>query len=374
MKLRPTLVPGLAVLAAVIGFAAIFARAQETQGPIAPKPGVTVQKAPEGAIRVKVQVVNAPVSVRDDKNELVLNLQKQDFHVLDNGVEQTVDSFDLGGEPLSAVLLFETSSRIAPLLPAIRKSAIVFTQTVVGPSGVAAVVSYDDGVQRLQSFTANHDKIEKAIANLKAGDSGARLYDAMSNAVGLLREQPAKRRRVIIVVGEPRDAGSEEKLGEVLRQAQLANIVIYGVGLSTATAELRAPPQSSTPPSATPPGTFGMPPAPGTAQTPTSEEQRAGNIDLLALAEWAVRNAKAVVKERPLEIAATATGGMFESAIRDRTIEKVVDSIGGELNAQYTLSYVPTKSDELGYHQIKITVDRPGMKVRTRPGYYLEGN
>jgi VWFA-related protein len=178
---------------------------------------------------------------------------------------------------------------------------------------------------------------------------------------------------VIIVVGEPRDTGSEEKLGEVLRQAQLANIVIYSVGLSTTAAALRSEPQPAGPTSGTPPGTFGRPPAPGTAQTPTSEQQRAGNIDLGALAEWAVRNATAVVKDHPLEVATTATGGMYQSTFRDRTIENAVDAIGGELNAQYTLSYRPTKSDEPGYHQIKITVDRPGMNVRTRPGYYLEG-
>src|ERR1700704_3078984 len=91
------------------------ARAQGTQGPIAPKPGTTVQKAPEGTIRVKVALVNAPVAVHDAKGELVLDLQQNDFHVLHNGIAQKIESFDLGGEPLSAVLVFETSSRLAPL-------------------------------------------------------------------------------------------------------------------------------------------------------------------------------------------------------------------------------------------------------------------
>jgi len=72
---------------------------------------------------VKVAEVNAPVAVHDSNGELVLDLQQKDFHVLDNGVEQKIDSFDLGSEPLSAVLVFETSSRIAPLLPAVQKSA-----------------------------------------------------------------------------------------------------------------------------------------------------------------------------------------------------------------------------------------------------------
>ena len=192
--------------------------------------------------------------------------------------------------------------------------------------------------------------------------------------MGLLRGQSAQRRRVLIVVGEAQDTGSEEALGEVLRQAQLANIVIYSVGLSSAAAAFRSDQRPSAPHSATPPGTFGAPPSPGTAQTPTSEEQKAGNIDLTALAEWAVRNAKAVVKDRPLEVATTATGGMYQSTFRDRTIETAIDAIGGELNAQYTLSYQPAKSGDPGYHRIKVTVDRAGVNVRTRPGYYLEGN
>jgi len=362
-----------ATLAAGIVFAVLPALSQQTQGPISPKAGTPVQQAPEGTIRVRVALVRAPVVVVGAKGEPVLDLQQKDFHVLDDGVDQTIEAFDLGGEQVSAVLVFETSSRIAPLLPAIQKSAIVFTQTVVGPSGEAAVLSYDNSVNHLLPFSTDNDKIEKTIANLKPGNSGAKLYDALSSAVGLLRDRPAGQRRAIVVVGEASDTGSEERLGRVLREAQLSNIVIYSVGLSTTAAGLRAPPSQAGPGPATPPGTFGGPPVPGTAQTPTSQQQYAGNIDLLGLAEWAVRNATAVVKDRPLEVAATATGGTYQSAFRDSKIENAVDAIGGELNSQYMLSYRPTGSDAPGYHQIKVTVNRTGVKVRTRPGYYLEG-
>jgi VWFA-related protein len=140
-------------------------------------------------------LVNAPVVVTDAKGELVLDLQKGDFHVLDNGVSQTIDSFDLGGEPLSAVLVFETSSRIAPLLPAVQKTGIVFTQAVIGTMGEAAVLSYDDNIGRLLPFTSDHDNVEKTISNLKPNTSGARLYDVLAEAVAMLRSRPAQRRR-----------------------------------------------------------------------------------------------------------------------------------------------------------------------------------
>jgi VWFA-related protein len=372
MTFRRTIDVCVATLAVGMVLAAPPVQAQQTQGPITPKPGTPVQQAPEGTIRVRVALVRAPVVVIDGKGEPILDLEQKDFRVLDDGADQAIESIDLGGEPLSAVLVFETSSRIAPLLPAVQKSAIIFTQTVVGPSGEGAVLSYDDSVNRLLPFSSDNDKIEKTIANLKPGNSGARLYDALSTAVGLLRDRPAERRRAIVVVGEASDSGSEEKLGRVLREAQLSNIVIYSVGLSTTAAGLRSQPSQSGPAPATPPGTFGGPPMPGTAQTPTSQQQYGGNIDLLGLAEWAVRNATAVVKDRPLEVAATATGGTYQSVFRDSKIETAVDAIGGELNSQYMLSYHPTGSDSPGYHQIKVTVSRPGVKVRTRPGYYLE--
>src|ERR1019366_161982 len=142
MTLRQSFAAALAVFAAWMVVRGAAARAQGTQGPIAPKPRVPRQKAREHAIRVRVAVVNAPVAVTDAKGELVLTLEKKDFHVFDDGILQNIESFDLGGEPLSAVLVFETSARIAPLLPTVQKSAIVFTQTVVGPSGDAAVLAY----------------------------------------------------------------------------------------------------------------------------------------------------------------------------------------------------------------------------------------
>jgi VWFA-related protein len=174
-----------------------------------------------------------------------------------------------------------------------------------------------------------------------------------------------------LVVAEATDAGSEAKLGEVLRQAQLANVTIYSVGLSTTRAELQAKPKAPQRPNL-PVGT--MPPQPGVPQTPTSEENRYGNIDLMAAAVWVVQHVHDQVKGNPLELATTATGGAHLATYKDRSIEKAIDEIGGELHSQYTMSYTPTGADVPGYHEIKVTLVQGKMKdlkVRARPGYYL---
>ncbi len=324
---------------------------------------------------MRVDLVSAPVTVRDASGELVLDLSERDFRVFDNGVEQKIEHFDLGGDPLSVVLVVETSSRIEALLPAVRKTGIVFTQTVLGQTGDAAVVSYDDNIETLLPFSSDTDKIEKAVTTLRMGTSGARLYDALARAVEILRNRPAPgkpaRRRVILAVAEAADTGSETKLGEVLREAQLANITIYTVGLSTTAAELRAPPKQSGPPQISPPGTFPLPPMPGTPQTPTTEQQRYGNIDLMALAAWIVQHAANIVHQQALAVATAATGGVHLATFRDRSIEKAIDQIGGELHAQYSLSYRPAGTEPTGYHEIKVEVKRAGVSVRSRPGYYL---
>ncbi len=358
------------------------ARAQAPSGPLPPKPGTAVQQPPkdtQAKVKVQVALVNTPVTVRDARGDMVHDLEATDFWISDNGIVQHISHFDLGGDPISMVILIETSSRIAPLLPAMTKTGILFTQTVMGSTGEAAVVGFNDSVDKLQDFTTNGDLIEKTIAHLGVGTSGSKLYDAMAVGVEMLSGRPQAtaekpgRRRVLMILSEANDDGSDAKLGEVLRKTQLANVTIYSVGLSTTSAELRAKPKD-TRPQITPPGTFPMPAPPGTVQTPTSEENRYGNIDLMALAVWAVQHIHDQVKDRALEVAAAATGGAHLATFKDRSIEKAIDEIGGELHSQYTISYTPTGSDAAGYHEIKVNVlrkDAKNLKVRARPGYFL---
>ena len=373
------------ILTAVLALAGTTARAQAPVGPLPPKPGAEVQQPPkdtQAKVKVHVTLVNTPVTVRDSHGEMVHDLEARDFKVTDNGVPQQISHFDLGGDPISMVILIETSSRIESLLQEIRKTGILFTQTVMGPAGEAAVVGFNDSVDKLQDFTANADLIENTIAHLAPGTSGSKLYDAMAVGVEMLSGRPQAtadkpgRRRVLMIVSEASDGehrGSTAELGEVLRQAQLANVTIYSVGLSTTRAELQAKPKDKRP-QITPPGTFPLPPQPGVPQTPTSEQNRYGNIDLMAAAVWAVKHIHDQVKGNVLEVAATATGGAHLATFKDRSIEKAVDEIGGELHSQYTISYMPAGADTPGYHEIKVNIarkDEKSLKVRARPGYYL---
>ncbi len=372
MKLSSLLVVGLGALCC-----AASAAAQTPSGPITPPPGTPIQQPPpQPKIGVRVALVNTPVIVRDSRGHMVTNLAETDFHVTDNGVAQNISHFDLGGDPLSLVFLVETSSRIGSLLPEVRKAGILLTENVMGPNAQAAVIGFDDSVDKLQAFTSDHNRIETAINRLKEGTSGSKLFDAMAAGVEMLSDRPLAtsaepgRRRVMVILSEATDAGSDTKLGEVLRQAQLSNVTIYSVGLSTTRSQLQAPPKDTTM-RATPPGINAMPPMPGTVQTPTTEDARYGSGDLMQAVIWAVQHVKDSVSANPLEVATSGTGGAHFATFKDRSIEKAVDEIGAELHAQYSVSYAPEGTNDSGFHRINVTVSKDGLKVRARPGYYI---
>jgi VWFA-related protein len=355
-------------------------RAQAPEGPMIPQPGISIQKGPV-PIKLRTVLVNTPVTVRNEKGEMVHDLEESDFRITDNGALQKITHFNLGGDPISLVVVVETSSRIASILPQVRKCGILISQTVTGPTGEGAVIGFDDRVSTLLDFTTSPDAMEKVMSGLPEGTRGTKLFDAMSKAVDLLSARPEVsetelgHRRVMLVLAEAHDAGSEEKLGEVLRRAQLANITIYAVGISSTKADLKRKPEQTGPSPVTPEGTYGMPPPPGTVETPTTgDTSQLQGGSLLSLAAWAVSHAKDQVTSHQLEIAAAATGGLHVSVWKDRTIERVIDEMGGELHSQYTLTYTPSGDNTDGYHEISVTVSKEkerGLKVRSRPGYYL---
>src|SRR6266567_623142 len=84
--------------------------AQAPTGPLPPRPGVPVQQPPRNEIKVQVALVTTPVTVRDSHGAMVHNLEAQDFRVTDNGSAQKISHFDLGGDPISLVILIETRS------------------------------------------------------------------------------------------------------------------------------------------------------------------------------------------------------------------------------------------------------------------------
>ena len=80
---------------------------------------------------------------------------------------------------------------------------------------------------------------------------------------------------------------------------------------------------------------------------------------------------KSIFVKNPVQIYTSFTGGDERGFINQRDLESAMSSIGDELHSQYLISYVPTNREEGGFHEIVVIVDRPDVKVRTRPGYWV---
>src|SRR5258708_28374049 len=188
MKKPLLLVSTLAVLAGT-SLLSTSVYGQSHTGPITPQAGTPVQQAPpQPKITTRVALVNTPVVVHDGKGQLVNTLDAKDFEVTDNGVTQQITHFDLGGDPLSLVFVVETSSRIAPLLPQINKAGSVLTDQVMGAEGEAAVVGFNDSVDKLQDFTSNRDPITKNFPKIDTRLRGAENYGRSAEGRGMLVE------------------------------------------------------------------------------------------------------------------------------------------------------------------------------------------
>ena len=172
----------------------------------------------------------------------------------------------------------------------------------------------------------------------------------------------------MLIIGESEDDASTAKLQNVLRNAERADISIYVVGPSSTSADVRrlsdVPIQLKLP---------HLPPI--TGDEPCVQRLPGGSevpcISFARPALWLLERGTNEMKHHELVVAAAATGGIDYRAMRDSALQDALDRIGGELHAQYVLTYRPNAPRAVGFHAIEVVVSRPKLSVRARPAYYL---
>ena len=360
-------------------------------GQLGTEPKKPAEKAPEGSksqkpeqmpsgadvIRVPVEYVLVPTTVLDpDGHGYVNGLSAGDFEILDNGKPQKVVS-DVSEQPLSVVVAIQANSDVEPLLPIIRKSGIMLHGLVTGENGDVAVLAFDHRMQLLQDFTSDPNKIDDAMQKLRGGSSTAALIDAVVEADRMLvrhdRNGSTARRRVIVLLSRNADKGSQAHLQETIRGMQFHNVIVYCIDISKVmTAVLKKPDYPR-------PAAGGIPPAAqpnlrgngAYSETTNVKQQMNGNV--LDAVPPLLRSIHDLFKKTPAEAFTYFTGGRIYSFARERGLEEAITDIGKDLNSQYVLSYSPNNKEEPGFHNITVTVNRPGLKIRTRTGYWWGG-
>jgi len=334
------------------------------------QPGQTqpgqVQPGSDVIFRSNVRAVIAPVTVTDRDGRVVNSLTTLDFQLYDNKKLQKITE-DQATHPISLVVAIEASAEVEKIVPQVQKIGPLLSNLLIGDSGEIAVLSFDHRVQTLTGFTSDPDQINAAMKKLKPGSTSFRLNDAAMQAMNLFRNRPPTRKRILLLITESRDNGSELHVRDVLTAAEFANVVVYSVDMSHLVASLTSTAQPPRP-DAIPPEARHLPA--GQIGTQTTDAQNTMGDWTPALKEIFIA-AKAIFIPNPLEVYTKYTGGREYSFMTQKTLERAVADIGEELHSQYLLTYSPNNQDEAGFHEIEVRILKPGLKVRTRNGYWL---
>lgn len=290
----------------------------------APRPTDTqtgTQQAPAPVFRVSSNLVHILASVRNANGEIITNLEKQDFRILDNGVEQTVSVFDRNTSvPLSVAVMMDTSASTRIDLHYEKDSILRFIPTLLGagnPEDTFALFSFNWRVNLESDFSRSYKRAEKALHSLQ-GEGGTSLYDAIYLVSDTLESRDG--RHVMILVTDGGDTTSYKKYPDALAAAQKSDVVIFP-------------------------------------------------IVVIPIEGDAGRNTGG---EHALETLAASTGGrIFYPQGFDR-LDAAFEDILHELRTQYLLGYYPhgVNQQPRAFHNVKVDVPNAPVRISARTGYY----
>jgi len=291
-------------------------------------------------------VVLIPALVKSAKGEVVYGLGAKDFVVEDDGVEQPVRlDYAAEGSAVSMVVAIQRGRRANYEFPRIRRLSTMLDPLLEAGLGRVAIVEFDSDVQLVQDFSSNSDRIAQNLKGLQPGDGGAAILDAVDYSVKLLDKAPKERPRVLLLISETRDHGSEAKVEDVVAAIGQSNTAVYALAFSPSRSNIL-------------------------------DTMRGNNInemhptpDLLAPIMMA---AEAMRKNTPATVAAM-TGGEYELFATEKHFEARMVDFTNHLHSRYLLSIEP-KSPHAGLHQIRVRLRDAGDRVvLARSSYWAAG-
>jgi VWFA-related protein len=304
--------------------------------------GAVLLSAQEPPFRTETRVVQVPVTVTDATGRNVDGLKATDFTVLDDGAPRTIelDTFGTGMAPISLVIAVQSSGSASPAMVKIRRIGGMVQPLVIGHRGEVAVLTFDSQVKWVREFTSENDEIQAAIKRLKTRtQTQSRMFDAVVEAADRMKDR--KGRKVILLISESRDRGSESRLTDAIQAVEREGVEVFAAPFSAYSTAWIAKPEDLPPPS-----------APNYLSVFTEMFRLAKTNDTIALTQ--------------------ATGGSQYSFLRERALEKAVEQMGAEVHSQYILSF-PPGTDKKGMHQIEVsTPNRTDFKLRSRQAYWAE--
>ena len=285
-----------------------------------------------------------------------------------------MDTLATGVAPIALVVAIQASGISQAVLEKLYDVGAMIQPLVTGERGCAAVMSFSHRIVWIQECTNNENALAHAFDQVRPGSAkSARMLDAVHESIERLQQHPNSR-RVLLLISESRDRGSDTPLEQVAVAAQTAGVTVYA---ATYSAFKTAFTSKSSP--TVEPLSHNRPPMPGDENNTVSggapkcgpqgcpdaplppPEQR---IDVLGGMGELVR----LGKINTTQALAQGTGGATFPFTRLKGLEEAIQKLGAELHSQYLLSFTPENSTG-GYHRLEVRV-AGDYRVRARPGYW----
>lgn len=273
-------------------------------------------------IVVDTTLVVIPVTVTDPSNRFVLGLEKDDFTLLEDNVQQKIVHFSGEDAPLSVGILVDTSGSMGLKMDTSHRAVTEFLKTM-NAQDEAFLIQFSDKPAILQDFTSDMSQIENKLGSLESGGLTA-LLDSIE--LGVREMKKAKNpRKALVMISDGGDNASTYKAEDIKNIVREADTQIFAFGVFD-------------------PVFPGLP-------------------------------AELVSGPRLLAQIADQTGGRAYGASQFDQLPGIAEKIAIELRNQYVLGYYPMNSQHDGkYRNVEIKLHQPQglpmLKARWRQGYY----
>ena len=268
--------------------------------------------------RSDTRLVLLHATVVDKKGQLITDLPKAAFKVLENNVEQTLKIFKREDVPITLGLVIDNSGSMKMKRKRVELAALALVKAS-NPKDEIFIVNFNDAGYLDVTMTSSMPKMEEGLARIDSR-GGTAMRDALALSIDYIKEKGKNEKKVILIITDGDDTASspENTVEKTLVKAQKSEVLVFAIGL---------------------------------------------------LNEESKRDAKKA--ERVLKALASQSGGVahFPSAVED--VEKVALQVAHEIRNQYILAYSPTKPDDGSFRKIAVQVKaKDSPIVRTRTGYY----
>jgi VWFA-related protein len=329
--------PRVLTLVCLLPAVAVFASAQE-----------------EPTFRTQSNVVLVPALVRNKGGDILYDLKASDFIIEDDGVPQNIHLDEAAEEePVYLVVAIQCGRRANFELPRMQGLSAMLDPLIEQPGSKIALIAFDSQVHALDNFISNGDALKQDLRSLQPGDGGAAILDAVNYSVKMLDEVPKDRKRVLLLISETRDHGSQTAtIDDVIKAIGNSNTVVYTLAFSPSKSNV-------------------LDTLKGNNNWDLHRETTEVHNDPNLLAPL-VLAAEAMRKNTAKEIAAQS-GGEYQMFDSGKGFDSRMNDFSNHLHSRYLLSFQPSRPRP-GLHQLTVKLKQPGTTtVLARSSYWAQG-